>query len=1132
MAKRSSPRNSEKAAGGGEGRSPAVLRTAAAGRGRAREPEADSPELYALICSPVTRCSDAEHAKGKKNCANNPWCVWGLGEHKEGLWKETPSFVVKTLGDDPSAQVRQELGSLKTPVGLKNLGATCYLNVLVQALHHNRVIRNEVFKTVVPTPALTAVDHVVQELQKTFASLLHSNRSDYNLEKFVALLKLNTDEQQDPMEFNGLFLNKCFEDGHPLSQLLTGKERFDSTCANCNNTVVGNATSVRQFDVGIEGLSTLDDALSRYFDAEEMTGECKCYCEKCGSKQDATRQCHIVETSPVLFIGLRRYIYDFKLRDKKKLKTPISFPDVIQFPPNDPNAENYRLVSVLYHKGASAHGGHYIADVLDWDQQDTWWRCDDDKVTLSSNPSTSSSSSSSSKAQKKEPPTIVVDDEDGVEFVASSGSNNGSGKTKSKNSSEGPVKKAADGKKAKGSKPSSSNANALDPYRDAYMLAYVRETGKNGCEATEPQGSLVDYVREANIKFDMERETFAKGKRDIMTCVNVRREQYEALNLQPADPTSYHLLPSAWLKHWITGEPVSASASASAFVSAATSSDVATNEESSSVPMTIDLTSSQNEVPSSSSSGEGSASFSSSSVDGTEFQPYSSTGKIFNPPMSLDSFYLNACEHGKGIPATLLSSFKVVSDDAFKAIMDSVISSHGTDVPEDRRISRFNSTNYRCTDCIEALVGVHSNWKKQSGSVQRILHKIENDQQLRDELKPFILSKKWIKELKSKGDVKNDPTAAPSLPKKKSKVTNEKATVESFDLHSVNSDLLCEHHRRAIATTARATIERISNDTWECIVKEYSPENLAMPIQFNDEFCQKCSLASSDTKKEMSKIANDRKQEIKMPGLKMLIDDARIAPTYFFERNSATPTLNRTEKRLYDEPHYLVENKWLESWRTYVAHGTQKPGPLTNRELKCDCGAGALVPIELVKFCAHEELEPVHTVLENNSLPKATIVTREQWQSLKIAYSTQSDEDMDVVEEVVFAVKLGSKNGTLEWDPASCTKCVDAKQKAFEDDNKEWTNDNSFFNVKILAPGESVPGEPSTVAVGAIAATAVPRRSRQRKNVEITGVSCSRNETVGHLKLVIFERMMQEIANHNTQPGSLVSSSVPLSLSG
>ncbi len=78
----------------------------------------------------------ADHKK-KKNCLKNPWCLFGLGEYKEGVWSKT---FKESIPDMTEGLRKKTHGMVSPPCGLKNLGATCYLNVLVQVTQNDQLV--------------------------------------------------------------------------------------------------------------------------------------------------------------------------------------------------------------------------------------------------------------------------------------------------------------------------------------------------------------------------------------------------------------------------------------------------------------------------------------------------------------------------------------------------------------------------------------------------------------------------------------------------------------------------------------------------------------------------------------------------------------------------------------------------------------------------------------------------------------------------------------------------------------------------------------------------------------------------------------------------------------------------------
>ena len=156
--------------------------------------------------------------------------------------------------------------SLSPPIGLSNLGATCYLNVLLQCLYHNPYIRQSIYN-IEATPEtnssssrssssasdngedvmvvgvgddqgtgtstgsgsvtdsgsgdrMNQMNKIVLCLQNIFGFMqyyycnvyktpdLGVDRIGGDIKVFTALLGLNTCQQQDPQEFNKLFMEQ------------------------------------------------------------------------------------------------------------------------------------------------------------------------------------------------------------------------------------------------------------------------------------------------------------------------------------------------------------------------------------------------------------------------------------------------------------------------------------------------------------------------------------------------------------------------------------------------------------------------------------------------------------------------------------------------------------------------------------------------------------------------------------------------------------------------------------------------------------------------------------------------------------------------------------------------------------
>ncbi len=123
--------------------------------------------------------------------------------------------------------------------------------------------------------------------------------------------------------------------------------------------------------------------MDQYVKEETLSGLNQYMCQHCNSKQDAKRCISLCQFPEVLNLQLLRFDYDMQTGKKKKLKTNIRCPRVLDMKPFVTEKVNdiptYELSGILIHKGVGANGGHYIAHLRD-EANSQWWIFDDTSV--------------------------------------------------------------------------------------------------------------------------------------------------------------------------------------------------------------------------------------------------------------------------------------------------------------------------------------------------------------------------------------------------------------------------------------------------------------------------------------------------------------------------------------------------------------------------------------------------------------------------------------------------------------------------------------------------------------------------------------------------------------------------------
>ena len=170
----------------------------------------------------------------------------------------------------------------------------------------------------------------------------------------------------------------------PITKIFGGKFRSELRIPGMKNSVTLEPYQPLQLDIGAPHVSNIIDALKGLTKPETLHGD---FNSPRGPGSTATKQVTVETLPQVLILHLKRFQYDSS-GGTQKIWKKVGYPLDLEIPKEvfpqhkrggllaHGGLPKYRLISVVYHHGKNASGGHYTVDVRRQEGRE-WIRLDD-----------------------------------------------------------------------------------------------------------------------------------------------------------------------------------------------------------------------------------------------------------------------------------------------------------------------------------------------------------------------------------------------------------------------------------------------------------------------------------------------------------------------------------------------------------------------------------------------------------------------------------------------------------------------------------------------------------------------------------------------------------------------------------